>query len=112
MPESRSRSFTSTPKIRDRMESIAADHRDQLAVWTKDLEALGADRNEVLSVLASLTALAADRALTLMGERMAQFHDTDPAYNAHDAGSLLAQMFLADVLMRARDLSAARDLHG
>jgi hypothetical protein len=114
--------YESAPHIREVMEQIGQDHSGQLGEWLARLETLGADRNEKLSTLAHLAAIACDEALKMLGLTLSDI-DFDiakgvPRHQAAHAAEAL-RIFMGDVMMRAvtldtlramdRDLRAARD---
>lgn len=87
--------YTSAPKIQAAMERLAEEHATFLGVALKDLEALGAEPNELVSLLSHSAAQAAARALAILKARIDFFE-------SEGAQGLAGKLFLLDVMQRAQ----------
>jgi hypothetical protein len=93
--------YESAPHIREAMEKNGKRHADLLLFWIQELQRLGADSNDVLSLIAHLAALDTAAALALIQRRMAELVPalSTGAGDAHAHEAM--RIFMADVMARA-----------
>jgi hypothetical protein len=111
MADRRDPYYESAPEIRAAIERLAAQHAERLDRWLRELEAVGADSNEVLSLLSQIAALTVDRAMDRMIARAVELGYGRRAETA-EAGQALARQFLEDVLLRASLLPTRKPSDG